>query len=379
MYAKYLTLNGLPYPDFDNTGNIGAYEAYDTTIFTGPQPAPLLVLNNVNSYSGGTVINCGTLVAQTTRFALSPAGPITINNGGELRLSVTGDTGLPSGNANGVGDERAILVNPGGKLTFTAAFNAGWRRPITIDGGTLHSSVGSANRNDNYANTLTFKNGALATGNPLQMGHHSDATITVTGTNASTIAAGLCLVNSNDKLTLNIADVTGDSAADLVISGVIQDYSDGNYNWMPAFKTGAGTLSFSAANTHKGAYTITDGSIRLEGNNALNADNDIVLNGGALEMGAVSNTAGTLGLTKNSELVLGSGAIAFKNSSALEWGGALTLSGTLIERSVRFGTDRSGLTAAQISAIQYSGTRSVRINSEGYLTVKPSGSTIMLQ
>ncbi|MDD2600095.1 MAG: autotransporter-associated beta strand repeat-containing protein [Kiritimatiellae bacterium] len=376
VYHKYINGSGLPYPDFDTSGTATTvYEAHDTAVFKGTQPPASLLLSGTNSCSGGMVINCGIVVAQTSRFSIS--APVTVNSGGELRLSVKSDTGLTWDNAGGVGDGRAILVNRGGKLTVTERFNAGCSRPITIDGGTLHSCSGSATRSDNYINNLTLKSGAQVTGNPLQAGHISDAKITVTGTNASTIASGLCLVDSNDTLRLDVWDVTGDSEVDLAITGAIVDYP--NYEGLPTVKTGAGTVSFSAPNTNKGAYTISGGAIRLAGDNCLNANNKMILNGGRLEMGGVSNTAGTLELTKDSELMLGSGSIAFENSSTNIWSGALTLVGSLVEKSVRFGTDNSGLTAAQLSAIDYSGARSVRLDSSGYLTAKPSGSTFMLR
>ncbi len=75
---------------------------------------------------------------------------------------------------------------------------------------------------------------------------------------------------------------------------------------------------------------------------------------------------------------LGNGSLSFADSSGQSWTGSLTLSGTLVEKSVRFGSDRTGLTAAQVSAITYSGGK-VRLDNHGYLTANPQGTVILIQ
>ncbi|MDD2598759.1 MAG: autotransporter-associated beta strand repeat-containing protein, partial [Kiritimatiellae bacterium] len=175
------------------------------------------------------------------------------------------------------------------------------------------------------------------------------------------------------------ADVTGDDAADLTIPGVIRDYAGAAYENMPMTKVGAGTVSFSGVNTHKGLITINQGALALDGNNSLNINNPIVLNGGALNIGDFANSAGTLTVSNtNSLLVVGAGSIAFADSSATTWVNKLTVTGPLQANSVRFGTSAGGLTAAQIAAIKINGERAA-LRADGYLTLAPSGTLITIR
>jgi autotransporter-associated beta strand protein len=127
--------------------------------------------------------------------------------------------------------------------------------------------------------------------------------------------------NGTNPFTLNVADATGDDAADLTISGVIKDYNTSNFAGMLIVKTGAGTISLSGNNTHIGVININEGTLALDGNSSLNTGNGIVLNGGTLDMSAYTNSVGILTVSDDSSIVLGAGEIAFADSSALPGAG----------------------------------------------------------
>jgi autotransporter-associated beta strand protein len=390
VYAKYiLNENALGF-DFDTggtsqtiatSGTASGYGAAETTLAF--YRYSLLTLGGTNSYTGGTVVHRGTLMAAgpTNAFALPATGGIAVNDDGNLVLSAGP---LASGNPGGVGNGNPIRVNSGGKLTLAAFFNTGYSRPITLDGGTLDSIVTQYGDNGNYINNLTLMNGARVIGHKVRVGFQSAASITVSGHTPSILEAGLNLVNAqNHPLTLAVADVTGDAGVDLAIPGVIQDYytaSETNYKGMPIVKTGAGTVSLSGVNTCTGRVTLTEGTLLLATNGALNAENAITLNGGTLDAGAFSNTAGVLTLSADSEIVLGEGALAFADSSGAAWteGRTLTLTGTLGGQTLRFGTGSSALTGGQLAAITLNGKR-VRLKPDGYLTDTPAGTLISVQ
>jgi hypothetical protein len=84
-------------------------------------------------------------------------------------------------------------------------------------------------------------------------------------------------------------------------------------------------------------------------------------------MGNFSNDLGTLKVDGAATLVLGSGLLSFLDSSALDWPGALTLSGTLGPQTVRFGTSRTALTDVQLAKINNNG-RPVALDADGYLS-----------
>lgn len=385
VYARYVDNGHILGYDFDNSPYTPANVA-TSALADGYGVAELtlnfkshstLTLSGSNRYTGGTVVNAGTLNI-TSAAALPSAGGINVYNGGELKLNVTG---MDLQNSGVIGNGQPIAINQGGKLNLADKFNAGYNRPIIIDGGTLISTFYDVNGNDNgnYVNNLKLKNGGRVTGHKLRVGYLSAASITVSGTNACSITAGINMVKFNtDSLTFDVADVTDDAEADLLIPGVIRDFNDTTLANMPIIKRGAGTLELSAANTHVGMITIDAGAISLAAHNSLNAGNPIVLNGGALQTGAYTNNVGTLTVTADSTIVLGSGELAFTASSAATWSASLTITGELHPHSLRFGTDSSALTPAQLSAITLNNRRAV-LSADGYLTGPPAGTVIIMR
>ncbi|MDD2599442.1 MAG: autotransporter-associated beta strand repeat-containing protein [Kiritimatiellae bacterium] len=383
------TLYGAHIQDFNGIGT-----DFDTFVFVPPndnkdsyqvletiltfKPNSKLTLTGSNSYTAGTIIDKGTIEVTGSAASLPKAGGIFVNSGGELVLRVPS---LRHFN-HGVGENNPIYVN-GGTLTVDALFNVGNTRPVIIDGGVFNSTSVENNDNGNYSGNLTLKNGALITGNKIRVGNTAaNATITVSGTSASSIPAGICMVQnpemSNIALVFNIDDVTGDDTPDLTIPGEIRDFGPWNAG-MAIVKNGAGTLSLSGANINCIAWvTVNEGTLVLDNKNALNSLNNIVLNGGALEMGAFTNNVGTLTLSSNSSFVLGSGMIAFKDSSAVDWSGALNLIGTLVKQSVRFGTSNTALTHSQVTSITCNGKK-VYLDGDGYLRSYAPGSIILVK
>jgi len=176
-------------------------------------------------------------------------------------------------------------------------------------------------------------------------------------------------------LTLNVADVTGDADTDLAIPGVVNDYP--NLTGMPVVKAGDGTVTLSGANTYLGDTTVGAGTLALGANGTLHTNSHVVLNGGTLAMGAFSNALGTLALGTNSLIDLGSGQLAFADSSSNAWTGTLTLTGTMGPQALRFGTDSTGLTGGQLQSITLDG-ESPGIDADGYLTFE-AGTVLLVR
>lgn len=363
--------------DFSAPGEHSKEDGYQVveTILTF-KPNSTLTLTGANSYTGGTIIDKGTLVATTSAASLPLTGGIFVNSGGELVLRVPGREHYSSG----VGNNNPIYVN-GGTLTIDAKFNAGHTRPIIIDGGVLNSTSNENNDNGNYTDNLTLKNGASINGNKIRVGNTAASpTITVSGTSASSIPAGINMVKGNNiSLIFNIDDVTGDSDADLTIPGEIRDFGP-DHAGLPIIKNGAGTLSLSGDNTRNIAeFRINAGVLALDSQNALTTLNNIVLNSGALQVSAYTNNVGTLTLSSNSSIALGEfGSIAFKESSAITWSGTLNMIGGEASQSIRFGTSAAALTLAQLNAITWNG-KNVYLDADGYLCASPSGTVILVQ
>lgn len=329
------------------------------------------------------MVNTGTLKI-TSASALPAFGGLDVYNGGELKLDVVG---MGLFNPGDIGHEQPIAIHQGGRLNLANRFNAGFRRPVIIDDGTLISTFYDDNGSDNgnYINNLKLKNGAIVAGHKLRVGYLSAAGITVSGTNACSIPAGINMVKvvegsapSTTPLIFDVEDVTADAETDLLISGVISDFNDSNLANMPTIKRGAGTLELANANTHIGMITLEAGAISLAANNSLNAGNPIVLDGGSLQIGAHTNSAGTLTIKTDSDIVLGSGELAFADSAAVAWSATLTVTGELHPHSLRFGTDESALTTAQIAAITLN-NGAAALSPDGYLTEPPAGTQIIIR
>jgi hypothetical protein len=93
-------------------------------------------------------------------------------------------------------------------------------------------------------------------------------------------------------------------------------------------------------------------------------------------------TATTLGLTAASTIDFSAGAseLDFANSSALTWSGTLNLANwTFGVDALRFGTDATGLTAAQLADIEFNGAGlgTAQLDAFGYVVV-PEPSTALL-
>jgi hypothetical protein len=132
-------------------------------------------------------------------------------------------------------------------------------------------------------------------------------------------------------------------------------------------KIGVGTARLSAANTYTGTTTINAGTLQLGATNTIPSASNVILNGGTLSTGnttGFTNTAGTVALTDNSTIALGTGThtLTFANSSAVAWTAAktLTITGWSINcagtgAKIFVGNSSSGLTAAQLAQITFQG------------------------
>jgi len=157
-------------------------------------------------------------------------------------------------------------------------------------------------------------------------------------------------------------------------------------------KQGSGTLTISGNNTYAGNTTISAGTLQLGAANTLSNSSNMVLSGGTFRTGATagfSETAGTLQVTANSTIALGTGShdLNFAASSAESWtsGTLLTITGwtgtnngSSSGTAGRFfvGNSASGLIPSQLSQIVFN------ISSTLYSAVQlstgevvPSGST----
>ncbi len=212
-----------------------------------------LALSGANSYTGGTLISSGTLVASNVE-ALG-TGDVTDNATLELNTSGTFDNVISgSGQVVKSGDDALTLS---GSNTY--------RGGTTISGGTLVATsveaLGTGDVTDNATLALNtggdFINNIGGTGRVEKSG---DQTLTLSGANSYT---GGTLISSGTLVASNVnalgsGDVTDNAVLELNTGGTFDNAISGSGQ---VEKSGDGTLTLSGSNTYTGGTLISDGTL----------------------------------------------------------------------------------------------------------------------
>ncbi|EBV8384734.1 autotransporter outer membrane beta-barrel domain-containing protein, partial [Salmonella enterica subsp. enterica serovar Kentucky] len=354
----------------DFTNNIGGTGRVEKS---GDQT---LTLSGSNTYTGGTLISSGTLVATSVdalgtgnvtnnaTLALNTGGDFINNIGGTGRVEKSGDDALTlsgsntytggtliSGgtlvandvNALGTGDvtdNAALMLNTGGDFinniggtgrveksgddTLTLSGSNTYTGGTLISGGTLVANdvnaLGTGDVTDNATLALNavgdFNNAIGGSGKVEKSG---DDTLTLSGSNTytgGTLINGGTLVASNVE-ALGTGDVTDDATLELNTGGKFDNAISGSGN---VVKSGADTLTLSGSNTYTGGTTINDGTLVATSVDALGTGD--VTDDATLEL----NTGGDF-----DNAISGSGQVVKSGDDTLTLSGSNTYTGgTLI-------------------------------------------------
>ena len=290
----------------------------------------ILTLLASNLYTGGTTVEAGTLA--TTNLANLGSGNITVSSGGHLTasgdldfatsrdLTVTGTgSSLAAGHiwfGTASGANNTVTVADGGSITTTTTFSLG------DNGGTSGLSVTGANSivdaTGNFyvgyasGGTATVASGGtLATDAQFSLGTsggtgilnlNDGGTLQVGGTNGIAIGTGSGTFNFNggtlqvagSNLTSTVPMTLGDATTSTVNTNSFDATLSGALSGDGAIaKSGSGTLTLAAANTHTGGTLVNAGTLTLGHASALGATTgSLTLNGGTLDLGGFSPTTG---------------------------------------------------------------------------------------
>ena len=287
----------------------GGYGAGSITIGTG---SGTVTLSGTNTYTGPTLIAAGTLAiggagslgsgnytaAITNNAALlynstatqtlsgiivgpgtlTQAGPgtliLTTNNSFTGKVTVNGGTlrstvGNIAGNT-GFGINNTVTANAGGTVDISGVngtagqVGASALNTMVANGGTVNFSLSGANPQDGpYMGIFNLTNGIVTnttTSGPRWGYSQASGVINVGGT-SSTWYAPVWFVSGAGK------SVTVNAAGNLTMAGVIADYPA--LTGLPFIKTGVGTLTLAAANTYAGVTTNSQGTINLTASGTL--------------------------------------------------------------------------------------------------------------
>lgn len=289
-----------------------------------------LTLTGLNTYTGGTTVNAGTLALGRSGSEGTVRGAITVNSG--ATLSTTAKDALGYNNDS----TRVTQINlVGGTFNNATAENEGYRTNFNLTGGTVTSTGGGA---------INFTNGSV---------------ITTQASSTSSVWSAPILLRDSNILSITVAD--GSAADDLVISGTIGEGVGTGTKGLS--KAGAGRLVLSGASTYAGGTTVSAGTLMISSTGSL-GNGGVTVSGGSL---IVNGTTGTGAITVASGAsVGGSGTIggSVTVSSGATFGpgnspGLLTINGAL---------SLSGSAVMEITSAATRGTTYDATNVGGLLT-----------
>ncbi|EOJ6557597.1 autotransporter outer membrane beta-barrel domain-containing protein [Salmonella enterica subsp. enterica serovar Senftenberg] len=215
--------------------------------------AGTLILNAENTYTGGTTISDGTLVANNVEALgtgnVTDNATLELNTGGDFDNAISG-----SGQVVKSGDETLTLS---GANSYTGG--------TTISGGTLVASnveaLGTGDVTDNAVLELNtggdFDNAISGSGQVVKSG---DETLTLSGANSytgGTLISGGTLVATSVE-ALGSGDVTDNAVLELNTGGTFDNAISGSGQ---VVKSGDKTLTLSGANSYTGGTTISGGTL----------------------------------------------------------------------------------------------------------------------
>lgn len=230
----------------------------------------------------------------------------------------------------------------------------------------------------NYIGHYTLSDGARLYGQRPRIGtsYVTKPTVKVIGEQPCRANGFYVITTSSAQitLTLDVADVTGDSAADF-LTGKLEK-SDPNL--VSITKTGAGTVLFEKPNVTTGApFVVKDGTVSMGCDNCF-ADTTFSLEGGSLAVAAgTANTLESIAISADTTLTLGDDATLTVTDPTAEWATDATVNivGDPEKCALKFGDESGSLSPRQIRRIRWNGEK-CHLTEDG--TVVPGALGMML-
>lgn len=287
-----------------------------------------LTLTGVNTYSGTTTVNAGTLaIAAGARIAGNAVNAATLDNAGTIGGSVTNN-----GSFTNTGSIGGALINNAG----ASATSSGTVTGAATNAGTL---VSTGTLGGGLTNSGTAQVRGVLTGNVANSG-----TLTLTGTttgiatldqsaggifNLGGFATTLGALSGAGSVSLGTAGLTvGGLGSTTTFGGQIS--GSGGLT-----KVGSGTLVLSGANAYGGGTTISGGTLQLGAGGTSGSITGPVANNGVLALNRSD-------MTTFASIISGSGMVVHSGTGTTTLTGANNYTGgTLVTRGRLFGNTAS--------------------------------------
>lgn len=368
----------LDYGAWRDINNLIYSATYTSSVTQFDADGPFLGENGLNFY--GKIENYSPNLTQifnlpfhglnATKIELNPInGGLTFNrpilNSGNRNFEVYGPNsrkvtlnGHPEGNGS-VGfyikENSIVEVNYNNPASLSGGFFVErgelWVEALGMIQGGIQVGLGNANTNKLYISNPTI---ATTVANAITVfANSTNATIGSLNTSNTHTYSGTINLNNN-AVNFDVVSAGGTVNFTNTISGTggIQ-------------KINPGLIRLSASNTYTGNTVVNAGTLQYGIANAIANTSNVILNGGKFSTGATvgfSDTVGTLALTDNSTIELGTGnhILNFAASNLVAWTAARTLTITGWTNSctgakVFVGVNNTGLTATQLAQITFQG------------------------
>ena len=281
-----------------------------TVASAGTAGLGVLVLNGVNTYTGGTTISSGALRASNNSALGNVSSAVTVTSGAQLQLG-----GVTLGNTVNLNGSSALFVSSGSNTlsgtvnlqsnstvfnTTTNNNGVDFSGTVNLNGFTLSIAMAQSASSGKITGTVTGTGGITKS---------STSDLIISGTNTytgATIISGgaLKLGNGGTTGSLSTSSTITDNGnltinrSNAVAQGT--DFSGSAITGTGSFtQAGSGTTTLTAANTYTGATTISAGTLSV----------------GTIGNGGVASNLGQAS-TAAANLVFNGGTLQYTGSSA---------------------------------------------------------------
>ncbi len=278
----------------------------------------VLVLTGQNTYSGGTVLNGGTLAINSSASLGNASAALVFGGNSTLRIAASFST------------TRGYTINSGVMATIdTNTYDLAHGGIISGSGSLIKTGVGILTLSgvNNFAGTTTISGGTLALSGGSALPDNASVTLAnssgaVLLLNASETLGSLSGGGATDGLVnLQSNTLTVAGGATTTFAGVISGTGS-------LIQSGAGVLTLAGTNTFSGATTLSAGTLGISADSGLGAVPGSVTPGKLVLSGGTLATTATFTMSSNRGITAG-GALNVASGTTLTYGGIAAGSGVL--------------------------------------------------